>query len=535
LYVNDQLFLFLLERIQTYISNGILSDMERNMITVKEATELIAIARMRMEVPKLCDALQRDALRCNQLLEEDEEDMSELNQVILYANAGEMIPQEIVEAALKDFNKSGSIATVKDGTIKMLKTSEEVPLEAVMEALENCRAQHVFITLYKNTTADNDMQPFVVIPDKLIGFLQGSTACIPDLVKKINKMHAAADTFSEFTQDLFNSPNVITGLMNGDNCLVLLPYEGEVLEFDKGNVAKEADWGTTYAAAEPDGGGTPTEVKPGDEHKSGGGFGNFGKPSTELPKEDKEENKAIQRPYGASIAKIKPGDKSKIKSAELLSRISGDGTLAFKNNKEPHIQCPSGLHKNEATQWYEEHLGWLPMNWKTDSNKPNPIIPVSFLLPATPKVDLGTIKETASVPIVGKDVGTKHITPKMDPDKSTLDDFTNVLLPRIYGSNTEQITNPVELYKEEAKYKSIAELVNRDPKELRMPHIGRYQVAVENPLIASRLWGDEQLRSITKDVRISELEENIRKLEEQLVEAASKAKPSSSLSSFGKK
>lgn len=561
MYVDEQRSLFLMSLIEDIIIQGVGQSILDSVITDEEGYEALQLARLHLDIPGL--------FRRYLTLREEDKDMTDLTQVILFKAKDQLIPREIVETACTDFGKSiGAAAIVLEADGEGNETSRkftivravaDISTDAAMNNLQAMQDKSVVMVLNKTAKKEEDVQPFTIVNGddgpKIIGFLQGDVSVIPELVKKIQKISKGADTDEEFDKDIADNEDKIKEILKNNSCFIMFALHGNLVFFDKDdNMDNEAEWGSHIGAPIVNNGGTPTEVTAADEPKVTGnsGFTSFSAPSNgnknAVAASADDKRTAVQRPHGAEIARIKKSEISKL-PPELRARTKetkeGGFIVEFKGNWEPHVQCPQyvdegggvkrPMHKDEMSRWYEKALGWIPENWKTDMKKPNPIIPVSFLKIGVSDINVKELLNTAAVVDNSnrdnKDTTVHYAGPV--PDTSTIKSFVGDL-PKIFGANAEQITNPAELYKEENKRKTIADMTKREPKAFRMPHVARHFVVTHHPLIATNLWGDEIRYGIEKDNRIADLEANVLKLENELAEAKKPAAKASGFGSFSK-
>ncbi len=480
----------------------------------------------------------------------EENQFMQLERVILYKGGidddhpqGSTIPKEVLVEAVKEHNKAISLAVFLDGKLVVIRETTEIDAESTFDNFSGFTDAQVITCFHSE---GETIQPWIILGDEenpeLIAFLHGEDAVIADVIAKIKKYHASADSSAEFWSMVSNPDNTALGdMLRDESALLLFSNNGSVHEVLKGNVSTETDWGTHYGSSSDNGG---TEVKAADEFKGPSSSVTFGKKDKVEPKQVVTETtkEKIIKPSKVPMAQLKPEDISAF-STKYKGRCNVSGKVTwFDPDYEPFLRCPdnvSGLRpstREEIQRYYEEHFGWIPLNWGD-----RPIVPVSLAIKRK-NVDLKNIKDTTSqVALQTKDAGTKNIPPGLNLPPAMINDFKTNLLPKILGNNTEEIANPESLKKQQTGVKSIAELVGRPSiYDFRMGWLGLLHIAKESPEIIAHIAHDWQYFGILKMERIADLEEALKK-EQEAVErlnsalAAGTREEPKKFSTFGKK
>lgn len=453
-----------------------------------------------------------------------------LQSLILYADREQVVPKDVLEAALTNV-KSIGIATVDNGAIEVNRELKAPKLDPLIQMLEMFKDAPMVIALsYTNDNNIDDVQPFVVFKDEkekplVVAFIQGDTSVLPKIKAKLTKEYKVADSDEEFWKGIGEtdaekggSALEIKALLNDGSALVLMNTAGELWSYQQGEVEKNFDWGSSYGAPEASGGGKPTAAtpQPADAPKR-----SLGSVSGTTPVAAPQQIAAATNTDGKPMARIHKQDISKLPE-ELRGRVNDtSGAVVKKNNSEPTICCPEMIDGKQVDRdmnhrWHAANIvgGVIPENWKA-----KPLWPASF---STKKVEVKDLKGTTGAEFA-KDSAARVIPTSLMSDKDAVKALKEVL-PKIYGSNQEQIGNPATIRKNEEAVKTIHELCERQfAFELTVPRLGRLMICTEYPDLAERMWGDQQNAYTDARARIAELEARVQKLDAELIEALEKA------------
>jgi hypothetical protein len=426
--------------------------------------------------------------------------------VIVYKEADKSLPTEYLDNALAIADKSIGWALAIDGTLYVNK--DTVDKAVIEDHLKKFGESHVVFCLSDVET--EKAQPFTVLGSDdepvIVGFLQGDDSVLPELFKKIAKLHSLEEDFEKFWEGLSEDDlPTIKKVLKDNSCLVLMNNTGEIIFIQHEGVEKRYDWGSYVPPY------NESNAPAGDEHK--------GVKADPFAKTNNDNNKREKRPVteGVPLLKVAKQDFSKC-HPELRKRLKDSGAVDFLDEYELFVRCPEMFDGKKTTKpdnvkWHLDVIGVRPENWES-----KPLIPVGVLLPK-PKVDLKGVSAAtlASVTEANKDMPTRV-------SDAMVKDFDSTLA-RILGPNSVAIQDPEKMFLEDEKEVTIAGRIGKvHTWELRLPRFLRQGVCKEHPEVAAELWGNFQLLCRDNMKRITSLEENVANQEKELEDAKNEIK-----------
>jgi hypothetical protein len=488
LYVSPGLFLFLLSRIEEYIIRGVEKDISDNIITEQEGDAVFDIAPFPLGVPGLFNSYRKAK----------GDDM--LQQVILFADTGHVIPRNVIDEAAK-LDKGISFATVKDGALFVKKQQSGGKYEKLGPIMDRFKESPVILFFSKEDKVPD--QPFTILgegdtPD-IVVYLQCAGPFNIDKIKtKLLKEYTkvAGSNLETFWNNIAEEDMVteIENLLPPASCLLIFSKLGHMKTYETAEVMEVADWGASFGEAKAEfGGDTAVEevitAKPGDDFDLGGS-------------EDKKDKTPPAKPFPAPPKDAKPARTKDNK-----------GTIILKAGDE-WIRCPDlfinadgktyhKVSRAENEKWHLEEFGYCPNNW---GERP--------YFPASMRINKGATSPVALA------TATKLPSPNLTADN--VKELKTNLYPRMLSGNGELITNPTKFLESLGSFKTVFEELGEPAIKCLLPHLAARLICVEHPDLAEAYLLSFQKWAIQGWQRVAELEAAILKMEEE-AEAKGKA------------
>jgi hypothetical protein len=485
LYVSPGLFFFLLSRIEEYIIRGVEKDISDSIITEQEGDAVFDIAPFPLGVPGLFNSYRKAK----------GDDM--LQQVILFADTGHVIPRNVIDEAAK-FDKGVSFATVRDGKLFVKKQQTGGKYEKLGPLMDKFKDSPVIFFFSKEDKVPE--QPFTILgegdtPD-IVVYLQCTAPFSIDKIKtKLLKEYTkvAGSNLETFWNNIAEEDTVteIENLVPPASCLLIFSRLGGLKTYEpSAEVMEVTDWGASFGEAKGDfGGDTAAEeaitAKPGDDFDLGGGTP--AKPAAVA---------------GTTLKQFPPPPKD----AKPARTKDNKGTIILKAGEE-WIRCP-GVHHNpdgktfhntskeENTKWHMENVGYVPNNWGE-----RPYFPASMRL-----------DKSAASPVA---LATATKIPSQNLTPEAVKELKTNLYPRMLSGNGELITNPAKFLESLGSFKTVFEELGEPAIKCLLPHLAAKLICVEHPDLAEAYLLSFQKWGILGWQRVNELEATILKMEQE--------------------
>lgn len=480
--------------------------------------ELLELAKIEFETPGMF----------NRVLPEEDKGETMLQQLVLYKQAGKVIPLNVLGQAINQFDKYEGKSAAIEGAVHTSRAIGKSDASALYEQLQTIAQFPAVICLGKSETAADNIPPFEMFDGAMVIFLQDETHILPKIVAKFNReLKNCGGKFGDLWTELCKEDSEIApeieNLLTENGAVIILSAGGGVFVSDRGGLEEEhEEWGYSYSLKPADGG--KEDPKPAPVAQPTAPKVSFG--ATTVPKEPSPAVEAVKtgeqllknRPAKYEMARIHERQRH-LFSDKYAPRINHNGTVSFVNEKEFFYQSPEyetvgngfnkKLTKDDHKKNYERVCGWLPENYKE-----RPLVPAGFLLKKTAGPEDSTA--TAALEINQEPVKT----PSPNLDKDAAKELVSVIWPKLSGVHHQIMGNIHKISEMEGEVKSVAHhLDKKTMAECSLPYAARYQIAAESPLIAARWWGDYQTAYADMMTRNGLLENRVAELELELEEA----------------
>lgn len=187
--------------------------------------------------------------------------------VIIEKKEGHVLPRELVEDALKMFPNSVGAATIKDGSLHLIRQQATFDLDEFIKKQDQLKDTRTIFYFGRNDGSymDEDLQPIVVLEDEgdpiLVAFLEGDFPGGPPKTVHSNEYHLVDGYLAEKMEALWDlcdgdmekmmammdKPATRKEMQNtwgaGGGTIVLMAVTGDMVVFSQNPDRIEGEWG----------------------------------------------------------------------------------------------------------------------------------------------------------------------------------------------------------------------------------------------------------------------------------------------------